>query len=173
MGYTLTFEYDDTILEAVSASVGNEFTGSFSTNIGKESDRFSCLWFANDNVTVNGDFIVLVFNVLSDIETRGQINISYNKNDIISDTVDGVKVTVPEINYVVNKVVYQIGDVNLDGTIDVFDAFTIQKYAVDKVSLTDNQLYLADVNDDDEINVLDALDIQKFVVNKIIEFEKK
>lgn len=67
----------------------------------------------------------------------------------------------------------KIGDVNLDGTIDVFDASAIQKYAVDKITLTDEQLYVADVNDDKEVNVLDSIDIQKYTVDKITDFKKK
>ena len=55
----------------------------------------------------------------------------------------------------------------------MFDASAIQKYAVDKITLTDEQLYVADVNDDKEVNVLDSIDIQKYTVDKITEFKKK
>lgn len=55
----------------------------------------------------------------------------------------------------------------------VLDAVMIQKYAVNKITLTDKQKYVADVNNDGFIDVLDATDIQKFTVDKITEFEKK
>ena len=66
-----------------------------------------------------------------------------------------------------------IGDANLDGVVDIFDATLIQKYAVDKAELTDGQKAVADVNDDGVVDVLDASDIQKFAVEKITEFKKK
>ena len=66
-----------------------------------------------------------------------------------------------------------IGDVNLDGTVDIMDAVMVQLYATDNASFDDTQKYAADVNDDGNIDVLDAMDIQKFVSSKITEFKKK
>ena len=66
-----------------------------------------------------------------------------------------------------------IGDVNGDGSVDTLDAVKILNYTVDKVTLTEKQLYVADVNDDGSVNALDALAIQKYAVGKITEFQKK
>lgn len=66
-----------------------------------------------------------------------------------------------------------IGDVNLDGIVDIMDAVMVQLYATDNASFDDTQKYAADVNDDGNIDVLDAMDIQKFVSSKITEFKKK
>lgn len=66
-----------------------------------------------------------------------------------------------------------IGDANGDGSVDVLDAATIQKYAAGKTSLTDEQQYVADVNNDNSVDVLDAAEIQKYSVGKITEFKKK
>ncbi len=66
-----------------------------------------------------------------------------------------------------------VGDVNGDGSIDVLDATLIQKYTVDKIALTNNQLIVSDVNDDGVTDVLDSNQIQKFTVDKISEFRKK
>lgn len=68
---------------------------------------------------------------------------------------------------------YIIGDVNGDGIVDVLDALVIQKYAVDKATLSDAQKFVADVNNDGSIDILDSTDIQKFSVEKIKEFKKK
>lgn len=67
----------------------------------------------------------------------------------------------------------KIGDVNNDNAVDVLDSIMIQKYAVDKQQLTDEQKYYADVNNDGDVNVFDAIDIQKFAAGKITEFKKK
>ncbi len=80
-----------------------------------------------------------------------------------------------EIQQVIPKLVppYLVGDVNLDGSVDVLDAIMIQKYAVDKAKLSDIQLEVGDVNNDGNVDVLDATDIQKYSVEKIKEFKKK
>lgn len=105
LGYTLTFEYDATVLEPVSAKAGSAFGGSFSDNISKkEVGRFTCLWFNNEDITANGDFITLTFNVLATKETNGVINISYKEKDIISELTDGVRISLPTVNYKVNEV---------------------------------------------------------------------
>ncbi len=62
------------------------------------------------------------------------------------------------------------GDVNGDNVVDILDASMIQKYTVEKVTLTDEQKEAADVNDDGVCDILDATDIQKFTVEKIPGF---
>lgn len=65
------------------------------------------------------------------------------------------------------------GDVNNDGVVDILDATLIQKFAVDKATLTDEQKEVADVNGDGVVDILDSTDIQKYTVDKITEFKKK
>lgn len=63
-----------------------------------------------------------------------------------------------------NDTSYMIGDVNLDGHVNVIDATEISKYIVSISTLSDVQRELADYNHDGEINVVDATEIQKLVV---------
>lgn len=63
-----------------------------------------------------------------------------------------------------NDTPYMIGDVNLDGHVDVIDATEISKYIVSISTLSDVQRELADYNHDGKINVVDATEIQKLVV---------
>ena len=63
-----------------------------------------------------------------------------------------------------NDTPYMIGDVNLDGHVNVIDATEISKYIVSISTLSDVQRELADYNHDGEINVVDATEIQKLVV---------
>lgn len=65
-----------------------------------------------------------------------------------------------------------IGDVNDDGSIDVLDALDIEKYAVEKIQLTPEQIYAADVNGDGVADTLDSVLIQKYTVDKINGFSK-
>ena len=58
----------------------------------------------------------------------------------------------------------QSGDVNFDGSVDVFDATEIQKYAAESTDFTDEQFELGDINKDGFVDVIDALLVQKYVV---------
>ena len=62
---------------------------------------------------------------------------------------------------------------NGDETVDVLDSILIQKYASEKTTLDERQLYVGDVNDDGQVDVLDAADIQKHAAEKLSEFKKK
>lgn len=55
---------------------------------------------------------------------------------------------------------YKIGDVNLDGSVDIVDATWIQQYLAEMRDFDENQLSVADTNEDGEINILDATEIQ-------------
>lgn len=59
---------------------------------------------------------------------------------------------------------YEIGDVDLNGIVNISDATLIQQYAVSIKELSDYQLSLADVNGDGVVNVLDATQIQRILV---------
>lgn len=60
---------------------------------------------------------------------------------------------------------YDVGDVNMDGRIDILDATLIQKYVAGIVELSAEQKYLADYINDGDITVVDATKIQKFIVH--------
>lgn len=64
------------------------------------------------------------------------------------------------------------GDVNLDGVVDILDAALIQKYAVDKTTLSEEQLAAADVNSDNVVDSFDATLIMKFAAGKIMDFDQ-
>lgn len=59
---------------------------------------------------------------------------------------------------------YEIGDVDMNGIVNVSDATLIQYYASLIKELSDYQLSLADVNGDGVVNVLDATQIQRILV---------
>lgn len=59
---------------------------------------------------------------------------------------------------------YKIGDVDMNGIVNVSDATLIQYYASSIKDLSDYQLSLADVNGDGVVNVLDATQIQRILV---------
>ena len=87
-------------------------------------------------------------------------------------TTEPVETTVPGTT-TEPKPDYLIGDVNGDGSVDTLDAIIVQKYAAEKTTLNERQLYVGDVNDDGYIDVLDAAMIQKYAVEKLSGFKKK
>ena len=61
-----------------------------------------------------------------------------------------------------------IGDVNLDGVIDIRDATEIQRHSSSITTLTGDALKAADVNSSNSVNVSDATLIQKFVAHMTV-----
>ena len=57
----------------------------------------------------------------------------------------------------------RIGDVDLDGTLDINDVTLIQKYVAHIVTFTDTQRLVADVNGDGKISIEDATALQDLI----------
>ena len=60
-----------------------------------------------------------------------------------------------------------LGDVNVDGIVDISDAMLIFYHVAKKELLTDEQLLRCDTNDDNEVDIVDAMRVFYFVAKKI------
>jgi hypothetical protein len=60
-----------------------------------------------------------------------------------------------------------VGDVDLNGVVNVFDATLIQKYSSKITTLNEYQLKNANTNNDDIINVFDATEIQRMIAGLV------
>ncbi len=60
----------------------------------------------------------------------------------------------------------ELGDINLDRTVDSLDYVALRKYLTGSKSLSDNELLAADVNDDDTIDALDYVKIRNSLNGK-------
>lgn len=58
---------------------------------------------------------------------------------------------------------FELGDVNMDGKLNIRDATLIQKYLAKMEDLDDVQLLLADFDENGKVNVKDATAIQKYI----------
>ncbi len=58
---------------------------------------------------------------------------------------------------------YPLGDVNLDGAVNIKDATAIQKYLTNTIVLSDDALFFADFDKNGVVNIKDATAIQKFL----------
>lgn len=66
--------------------------------------------------------------------------------------------------------VYQLGDVDMNGVIDINDATAIQYYLVSKIDFSEQQKELADTYVDGKINIRDVTNIQLFKAGLITVF---
>lgn len=65
---------------------------------------------------------------------------------------------------------YTLGDVNMDGGIDITDAIYVLQSIVGERTLTEQQKLAADVNGSNSIDVTDATRILRYIVGDITEF---
>ena len=63
------------------------------------------------------------------------------------------------------RVGYQKGDVNLDGSLSTADVLLLQQYVGKAVSFNDDQLYLGDLNNSGTVTVLDVSRLQQLLAN--------
>ena len=182
VGMTLTVKFDTSALRLTGVKDGGILGSAFHKPEFKSPYTLS---WANDTATenynANGILATLSFEILDGAEGSYPISLSYNYDnyDIYDKDLNLVKFNI--INGMVDvsnhtteqdttKPRYKLGDVNMDGGIDVRDATEIQRYIAKIIDLTDEQLILADVNKDGGIDVRDATTIKRAIA-KIISFD--
>lgn len=57
------------------------------------------------------------------------------------------------------------GDVDLDGEISIMDSTLIQKYFVQMVTFTEEQIICGDFNEDGVFDITDATAIQQYLIS--------
>lgn len=85
----------------------------------------------------------------------------YNSGMIIETT------TTPAVTITQEPNLSILGDVNLDGIVDLKDAVLLNKAANGTVALNDAQLQNADCNADTEVSAQDAVSLMRFLVHNI------
>ena len=69
-----------------------------------------------------------------------------------------------------------LGDLNLDGSIDVYDMVALRNYLIsgeDTISVDDWEKLRADVNKDGEVGMADLIMLQKYLLGSIDSFPGK
>ena len=67
------------------------------------------------------------------------------------------------IGFILKKTLHDIGDTNLDGSIDINDVTAIQRHLAGIESFNEDRLIVADTNGDGEVTVADATRLQKYI----------
>ena len=138
--------------------VGEEFP-LFSTVL-----SYDVIWYStNENVAtvrINND-ITNPGSGLVKIVGTGTVTIVL----VYGDMIGSVTFEVPADTGTSEKTV--LGDVNLDGIVDLKDAVLLNKAANGTVALNDAQLQNADCNADAEVSAQDAVSLMRFLVHNI------
>ena len=101
----------------------------------------------------------LVFKAKSSIASGMNNYMTITNNPNLSSNMNGVKI-------------YEVGDANMDGNVDVIDLMMIKSASLGKITLTENQKAYANATEDytedggENINVLDMMKIKQFILNK-------
>ena len=86
-------------------------------------------------------------------------------------------ITLSSLTFAANAVgledIYQIGDVNLDGELNIRDVTAIQKYIANMIEFTDDALSKADADYNLKINIRDASHIQHIIAKLYIPLTAK
>lgn len=168
---TMKFEYDTSLMTyqgyEMSAKTRNYFIARTVKN-DTSNGEVSLAFAGKKDATYTGEFIVLKFlpdptSIGSTYSLKGSVSKMYNESKK-SVAADDFTTT---INFVEG---YQLGDVDMNGSINLLDVtLTLQKYNEVR-ELTDEQKELADVNRDGAVTLVDALLILKYVNKEIIAF---
>lgn len=157
--------------KSTSVSEVNKFRTAMigeSENLTNPSDNKSVLMIERGNkgativnsstsaLTLNGNESALADGSYTDKVSGGTFTVA---NGTISGTVPARSVVVL---YKDNDGI--LGDVNLDGVVNLKDSAQIQLYVSDKTEFTEQQKRLADYNQDGTINLKDSFAIQKYCV---------
>jgi len=122
------------------------------------------------NITeVSGDLFEVTFNAPA---TTGTYDFTLEVVDKAYEDAGNV-VAVDKVNGTVTVEegsTYELGDVNMDGSVDLFDAIAVLQYDAGIVDLSDAAYALGDVNYDDSVDLFDAIAILQYEAGIIEEF---
>ena len=133
-------ENEEYFLSGVALAEGDEFK-----IVGTDGNAATAVWFPEnaDNYVVQKD---------------GTYTVYFRPNyDGFEDWFNGC------IMVIINKPEPLLGDVDMDGDVDIQDATLLQSCLIEAKTLTDEQFKLADVNQDGVVNVRDVTAIQRIV----------
>ena len=129
----------------------------------------ACLY---DVETASGDLFDITFTAPA---AAGDYNFTLELIDNAYNE-DGKVVSVDKVNGKVTveadgeESEFELGDVNMDESIDLFDAIAVLQYEAGVTDLTDAEYALGDVNGDDSVDLFDAIAILQYEAGIIEEF---
>lgn len=167
-------EYDASKLEIASYTEGELLEGLLpDINIWEEGLILISWDDTERKITMGGELLEIEFIVKDSIKAQDTvIGISKDETFILQELTEyGLRdIDVLTLNGKISILDTIIGDVNLDGKINVIDANLVRRSAVRLLFLNNAQKEAADVNGDGSVNVIDANLIRRYIVNLIDKF---
>lgn len=140
------------VINSEMVNVGNVIRGINNTKL-------------NPEIQVIDDNNVLVLNKDYKVEINGDIE---SGTGTVKVTGIGDYCDIVTKSFEINQC--EIGDVNLDGTVNIDDVTLIQKYIANMSEFDSEQLKAADVTGDNDISIDDVTAIQKYLAGMITTF---
>jgi len=99
MGFKVFFNYDSSLLTPISATAGSAFrTGMMDNNISSsQPGSFYVIWVGNDDISANGECIVLQFRLKNEIENNTIISMDYSQMDTYDSSWSDVELQLRDI----------------------------------------------------------------------------
>ncbi len=166
IGAVLTFDFDPS-LTLVSATAGGAWSLLNMTSPANYNAPCTFVWDGvNSADYANGTIVTLTFEV-PDTAAVGEVyNIFawYSFGNMINDELENIDVSIEKGSITVEQL---IGDVNMDGTVDVADVITLRRYLSSgyDVSIDIDQ---SDMNGDGTITVSDVILLRRYLLNGVI-----
>ncbi len=147
----------ETVIPAKGFSVqfnGNKFIASSATGY-------------NGSVIIGYAVFTAKTGLSDDVTTY--INFPADKITAANADLTSADVVVPSLSLLIMGPKPILGDVNLDGKVDVYDTILLMRYLAGSETLTDRQLRAADVNRDGKVNIGDVTIIMQIILDGMEE----
>ena len=168
-GFQLSLLYDYSKFDLVSVEKSSDITSNIEVNL-SESGVIKIVYSDISNL-LNGRVD------LFDITFLAKSNLLMTQHDLLveddsfsqmltwvdDNNIDIYGITDIDFNFSPVNVGI-MGDVNLDGSVDIIDVGYIQQYIVEKRTFDANQIVLGDVNNDGDVDIIDVAYIQQYLV---------
>jgi hypothetical protein len=178
-GLHLQFSYQKTVLDYKGCTLSSAAKLSgIQSDVNVNNGVISVVLIASEDVKFTGTLFTLSFAAVSNVQVGATTTITpsisttttpvINQSGVpmtASITADGQ--TACTVTFVRG---YELGDVNMDGSIDLIDATWVLQYYNGIRTFTANQKILADVNKSDTVTLVDALMIMKYYNLTITSF---
>ena len=156
-GISGTIAYDESLLTLQSISAKSEFTLYSSGN--------SFVAVTKDGMGLDGTVVVgyVVFTVKADLPDDVTTFVTFPTEAITAydQTTTTVHPEITAIALTITGIPPLVGDVNLDGVVDLADAILLMQHLSGSIDLSSKQLKAADINKDGAVNVGDVIIIMQ------------
>ncbi|MBR2884829.1 MAG: hypothetical protein IKB93_08550, partial [Clostridia bacterium] len=102
MGFRLNFDYDTSALELISVTQSSLFSGNFNYSADAETGHIEVLWNNTEELTVNGDVLILSFKVNTEAKCMSCIEIGYSQPDTFNEQYEGMLLDCQQIELSLN-----------------------------------------------------------------------